>query len=343
MAAKKPETKSAAPAASVSPGDLDATKYVNFLVAAEMDKDKATQMVDRIIKMINNLMPKSGVDEKDHMIMIKLREATRAGESEKFRGLIIALDELKDQMGYLKYVAREAYKKDKQRAKAEGLVTIEGDKIIEMDTRKFLDNAKTKPNKNLGKKLPTVMRREALLIIEGALVRAFGNFEAEVGREYDFYGFMNEKNILNISSSPAPKLIDSLDDKALWERASEVLGGSDMAMDLSAIPDQEKNTHVITHGTLQHVTDTSSGGTMCFVADDEVPKGIACFSSCDSVAEEMNGLGKGSEVIIIGRVMRNRGPDGEERVAISTTGIIQDPHTAGRSDILSQLDEAVFD
>lgn len=343
MATKKPESKPAATAASASTSDLDAKKYIAFLVAAEMDKDKATQMVDRIIKMINNLMPKASAEEKDHMIMIKLREATRAGESEKYRALIIALDELKDQMGYLKYQAREAYKKDKTRALGEGVVIKEGDKIVEMDTRKFLDKDKTKPNKNFGKKLPTIMRREAFMLIEGKLIRAFGNFEAQVGRIYDIYGFMNDKDILNVAQTPEPKLIDSLDDKALWEQASAVLSESDMAMDLATVLEQDKNTHVITHGTLQHVTETSNGSTMCFVADDEVPKGIACFASCDSVGEEINGMGKGSEVIIIGRVMKNKGSDGEDRTAISVTGIIQDPTTVGRSAVLQQLDEAVYE
>ena len=343
MAPKKPETKAATPATPAKSGELDAAKYVAFLTAAEMEKDKATQMVDRIIKMINQLMPRAEADEKDHMIMIKLREATRAGESEKFRGLVIALDELKDQNGYLKYIARESYKKDKGRAIAEGLIVKEGDKLVEMDTRKFMDAGKTKPNKNYGKKLPTVMRRESFLIIDGALIRAFGNFEAEVGRIYDFYGFMNEKSILNVNSTPAPKLIDTLNDRDLWEQASKVLGESEMAMDLSSVLECDKNTHVVTRGTLQHVTETSGGNVMCFVADDDVPKGMACFASCDSVGQEISGLGKGSEVILIGRVMKNKGPDGEDRSAISVTGILQDPTTTGRSEVLAQLDEAVYD
>jgi hypothetical protein len=342
MAVKKPTPNTPTTPPTETAKTLDRAKYVRLLIEGGTVKADADRIVNNVCDNIQKLMPRDSLESWDTLIMIKIREYLRVGEADEFKGLCIAIDAPKDSMGYQKYLAREAYKKDPRRAIAEGMITKEGDKVVEMDTRKFLDKENTRANRNFGKKLPTIMRREAFFIIDKKLVRAFGDFEGEVGRVYTFYGFMNESGILNVNRSPTPKLLESMSDVALWKATYEVVADSEMAMDLVAIPEQQKGTYVITRGTIQHVTQTGQGSTMCFLADDELPKGVACFASCDSVAEEMNSMGRGSNVIVLGRVLKTKGPEGEDRTAINTMGLIQDPVTVGRSEILDKLDESMY-
>jgi hypothetical protein len=341
MAPKKPNTQPTSTAPTETK-QLDRAKYVKLLVEGGTAKPEAERMVNNVCDAIVKLMPRDTPEAWDSMIMIKLREYLRVGEADEFKGLCIAIDAPRDSMGYQKWVALEAYKKDPRRAMSENMVVKEGDKVVPMDTRKFLDRDNTRPNKNFGKKLPTIMRREAFFIIDEKLVRAFGDFEGEVGRVYNFFGFMNDAGILNVNKTPSPRLLDTLTDSALWKASYEVCAKSEMAMDLVNIPEQAKNTYVITRGTIQHVTQTGQGGTMCFLADDEYPSGLACFASCDTVEEEMNSMGKGSNVIVLGKVLKTKGPEGEERTALNTMGLIQDPGTIGRSEVLDKLDAAMY-
>jgi hypothetical protein len=57
----------------------------------------------------------------------------------------------------------------------------------------------------------------------------------------------------------------------------------------------------------------------------------------------MESLGKGSEIIAIGRVSKNTGQDGVERSALILLGIVASPFSAKLVDISSQLDEILVE
>jgi len=82
---------------------------------------------------------------------------------------------------------------------------------------------------------------------------------------------------------------------------------------------------------------------MLFIGDETCEQGIACFPSCPEIAKDMESIGKGSEVIAIGRVTKNTGPDGVERSALILLGIVASPLSARLVDISSQLDEILVE
>jgi hypothetical protein len=325
---------------------LNPSEFISLLTEGEggMKKDEATDLVGKLIGGVNQLMPRDTVDAKRQVLLVKCRDLRRVGEVDKFKGLCIAADAMKDSNGYEKYLAREAYKLNPQRAIKDGRVVKEGDKIIEMDTRQFSDKARSKPNKNFGKPLPTIERREGYFIIDGKIVRAFGNYDVQIGRIYELFGNMGDGGILNINKTPGPRLVETLADRDFWAQTYDVCGESEMSTPLETLSEVDKNKTVIVVGTIQHVGVTSSQTPMIVINNDEIPEGIAGFAAQEDVGKEMEAMGKGSEVIVIGRVLKTKPKEGEKepRTALNVMGIIQNPQTEGFGDVLGKLDEIAF-
>jgi hypothetical protein len=340
--ATKSTTKSESPVVE----KLDPKEFVDLLTSGEdgMKKEEATDIVNRLIPAIDQLMPRSSVEDKRQIMLVKCRDIMRVGEVDKFKGLCIAVDDMKDSMGYQKYVAMAAYKENPQRALREGMVTKDGDKVIPMDTRQFLDPGRTKSNRNYGKPLPTIDRREGYFIIDGKIIRSFGQYDAQIGHVYELFGNMGEKDILNINKTPAPRLVETLGDADFWKQSYEICSNSDLAVPLEDLPNTDKGKTVIVMGTVQHVGKTGNQSSMIIINNDDIPDGIAGFAAFDGIGKEIDGLGKGAEAIVVGRVLKtkDRNNPGEFRTALNVMGIIQNPRTEGFGDILSKLDDVAF-
>jgi len=118
---------------------------------------------------------------------------------------------------------------------------------------------------------------------------------------------------------------------------------SDKLAELSNLQAVKKNHVAILKGYILNATQTSRGDPMLFIGDEACEQGIACFSACPEIANNMESFGKGSEVITIARVNRNVGQDGVERSALIVLGIISSPLSAKLVDISSQLDEILVE
>jgi hypothetical protein len=313
-------------------------QLIDMLVKGGMDKKVAQEKVKAVIAKANEIMKGEDQESIDTVIMIKLKDMLKSASAEKYRGICVALDELRDSLGYQKYLALEAYKQDANRALADGMVKKEGDKLIPLDNRDFFDEAKTKPNKMKGKPLPVVMRREAYFVVDKKLVRAFGDFEAKVGGVYDIYGVMNDKGILNVGKTPEMRLVETLKDADLYKVVYDVAADSPMQTALSGIEEAAKGTTVITIGNIQHSQVTSNGGTMLVLADEEVTDGIVCFSATEAIGTVIQGLPKGAEAIVFGRVMKS----GDRPKSLVVTGVAMNPGSASISKHLKSLDEYDF-
>lgn len=339
-------TKSTQPVKQEEKDELNAKEFIDLLMEGEdgMKKEEATDIVNRLIPGIKQLMPRATADQQRQVLLVKIRDLRRVGEVDKFKGICIAVDAMKDALGYEKYKATEAYKANPARAIKDGIVVKEGDKIVPMDTRMYMDKAKSKPNKNFGKPLPTIDRREGYFIIENKIIRAFGNYDAQIGHIYELFGNMGDGDILNINKTPAPRLVETLGDHDFWNKTYEILENSELAVPLEQLHEMEKNKTAIVKGTIQHVGTTSSQSVMIVLNNDEIPDGVAGFAAQDEVGKEMEAIGKGAEVIVIGRVIKTKPKPGEteNRTALNVMGIIQNPQTEGTSDVLSKLDEIAF-
>lgn len=309
---------------------LEEKVYVDMLVKSNIDKDVAKAKVKEVISVVKEALPNESEDYWATVVGLKLRDMVKASQAEKYRALCVAIDEMKDSLGYQKYKALEAYKENAAVAIQDGLVKLDGEKVIPLDTREYYDEEKTKQNKNFGKPLPTVMRREGYFVIEGKLVRGFGEFEAEPGAVYEIFGNINDKGFLNINKSPEMRLVEKLKESDFWEAVYNAAGESELRVDLNDIREQKKGTTVLTKGFLGHSQRTSNGGTMVVLNDDEVVDGVVGFGSYDKVSDGLETIPMGTEVIVVGRIMvsKDRAP------GIVIVGAVKNPASTKVADVL---------
>lgn len=314
----------------------DKKAYVDLLVKGGLERKSAISTVDTIVDRVSKAMKGESAEDQDTVIRLKLNDILKGANAEKFRGLCIALDEMRDSLQYQKYLTLEAYKEDAARAIADKKVKVDGDKIIPLDTREFFDEERTKKNKNFGKPLPTVMRREAYFLIDGKVVRTFGDFKAELGKVYDIFGTMNDKGILNVSKTPEIRYVEAVKEKDLWEMVYNAASeAGDITVSLVDVKTLDKGTPVITKGYLQHMQVTSNGSTMIVLSDDEETEGVIGFTATEDLATEAQTFQKGTELIVLGRVMQS----GDRPKGLVITGAFKNPASKKISEYMKTLDD----
>lgn len=350
----------------------DINNYVKFLVEkGNYTNENAISIINKLKAKIAELMPNDSDEAREQILNLKIRDLVMASSAEKYDAIIVAMDAVKDGNGYNRYLAVQAFKADPARAIADGIVmkaddylkqlisagknpvdakkivdelTSEGG-IIALDTTRYFDQAQTKKNNNFGKPLPLRMQREAYAIINNNLVRVFAHADAPLkcGYAFTLYGSMSKNGNLSLAKTPAAKEIEALDDHKLWDAMYNAALNSDKLAELYNLHAVKKNHIAIVKGYILNNTVTSRGDPMLFIGDEACEQGIACFPSCPEIAKDMESFGKGSEVIAIGRVSKNTGPDGVERSALILLGIIASPLSAKLMDISSQLDEILVE
>ena len=313
----------------------DKKAYIDLLVKGGVEKKTATTTVDTIVDRVSKAMKGESAEDQDTVIRLKLNDILKGANAEKFRGTCIALDEMKDSLQYQKYLAMEAYKEDAARAIADRKVQIDGSKVIPLDTREFFDEERTKKNKNFGKPLPTVMRREAYFLIDGKVTRTFGDFKAELGKTYDIFGSLNDKGILNVNKSPEIRYVEAVKEKDLWDLVYNAATEDDMTVSLVDVKTLDRGTPVITKGYLQHVQVTSNGSTMIVLSDDEETEGVVGFTATDDLATAAQSYTKGTELIVLGRVMKS----GDRPNGLVITGAFRNPASKKISEYMKSLDD----
>lgn len=346
--------------------------YVKFLVEkGNYTNENATSIISKLRTRIGELMPDDSPEAREQILSLKIRDLVMASSAEKYDAIIVATDAIKDSNGYNRYLAVQAFQTNPARAIAEGIVMKADDYlkqlisagkspedakklvdpliseggIIALDTNKFFDQAQTKKNNNFGKPLPLRMQREAYAIINNNIVRVFAHADAPLkcGYAFTLYGSLSKNGNLSLAKTPAVKEIEALDDHKLWDAMYNAALNSDKLAELSNLQAVKKNHVAILKGYILNATQTSRGDPMLFIGDEACEQGIACFSACPEIANDMESFGKGSEVITIARVNRNVGQDGVERSALIVLGIISSPLSAKLVDISSQLDEILVE
>ena len=97
----------------------DKKAYVDLLIKGGVEKKAATATVDTIIDRVSKAMKDETPEDRDIVIRLKLNDILKGANAEKFRGVCVALDEMKDSLQYQKFIALEAYKEDASRAIAD--------------------------------------------------------------------------------------------------------------------------------------------------------------------------------------------------------------------------------
>lgn len=318
---------------------------IKMLTEVGMSAEEAKSKVDKMVKAINRAMKDDDEDAKAGVLNVKIKELARLMESvDRIPGICVAAGEMGDRNSYDKYKAKEAYKESPQQAVAEGIVDVIDGEPIALDTREFMDNAGTIPNKRYGKPLPVQNQRECLFVVDGEIVRTFGEINPEIGSDYVVFGKRNG-GFINAKKIPAPMLKRVLDDDELWDIVDNVAASQENAVSVEEVLGSPVKKPYIIRGSVQYVGETSSGGYMLVLVDEGGESdGLVCFVNSD-MADKYIGdknIGAGNEVAVFGKTSVSK-RDGEESIICAITGVIKNPASDKVSNVMSKLDHIMFE
>lgn len=324
---------------------METETNIAMLTDVGMSAEEAKLKVDKMATAINNAMKDDTEEAKQGILNVKIKELARLMESvDRIPGICIAAGEMGDRNGFDKYKAKEAYKASPQQAVAEGIVDVVDGEPVPLDTRKFMDNAGTMPNKRFGKPLPVQNQRECLLIVGDEIVRTFGEISPEIGNDYVVFGTQNG-GFINAKKIPAPMLKRELDEDELWELVEEIAGKQDNAVSVEEVLESPVKKPYIVRGSVQYVGETSSGGYMIVLVDDGGDSdSLVCFVNSE-LADKYIGnknIATGNEVIVFGKTSVSK-RDGEESVICAITGVVKNPASDKVSNVMSKLDGIMFE
>lgn len=311
------------------------SESIDALKASNWTQADAEKKVAEIVAAVNQRFAQSTTEMKEKTIRNAIRTLTKS-KVEKLMAICIGFTRLQDSNNYDRMKALEVYAQDPARAAQEHYVVLEdpatgkvtldtavgrvkfredpktkaalldtkGNKIpVAADHREYLDpDTKKYKNSNWGKELKETIQRTAWFIVmddkgKGHFMRAFGKFDPKIGWEHAVFGVVSEKGYITVpANGPGVTPVRMLDDASYWKAVDAVAQYDDLAVQLSAILDMDKNKPFVAKGTITHVSES---GSMIAIDDDGVAESIAMFADDDAVKAEVQGLSAGNEVLVI--------------------------------------------
>lgn len=319
-------------------------ELVKILVDAGMEKPAAEKKVKELLAKVKALRPDDPEDKVYAITKLKVTQfanAVKRSGAKAFRGTVLGYSEYRDIYAGYKQTAIAEYNKDPRAAVDQGIVKVEGEKIIALDTRETLPSGD--PNPRYGQPIPEIWRRDVFLEIDGQLTRVFGDIadEPKIGGVYAFAGLERE-NAISLSRIRPWMLEKELTKEELWKVALDVL--EPYAVDIGGISDWHTK-HVddvgriaAIKGVVMFATEASTGNYLIVVDDiDDPGEGIPTFVP-PAMAQSV-----GVEVIAFGRTFQTTTPEGEERVGLNGFGVIANPETETVAELFDELDEILWE
>jgi len=287
------------------------------------------------VKKMRQSLLEAGVAESevDKIVQRKVREFVSASKRglKPWRGLCLGVSALRDILAGLKAGAMAMYQENPEAAIAQGVVRVEGSRVIPLDTRETFGEGRTNPN--YGKPLKEVLRRTGVFVVDGEVVVVQGKYDAEPGVEYTFWGQGSGPRITGAKSFvPVAQALSAQD---LWKRALEACAKSPMSVDMADLEQVQDNTFIAIMGWVAYATAMSEG-MFAVVMDYESGAEVACFcSGVTSIPEK-------ARVIAVGRKFTTV-REGERRIALDTAALVHDPESVMDEALSEQLDAILFE
>ena len=322
-------------------------ELVKMLVDAGVEQAEAEKKVTTLYNTVKQIRPQDTEDKIWAIVRLKVKQyiqvAKRSG-AKIFKGICLGFNEYRDMLAGIKQSILADYESDPQKAIAEGLVRIEGDKVIPIDNRPTLPSGD--PNPNFGKPVPEIWRRDVFMAVDGKFVQVYGNIkeEPEVGGVYVFAGNPRSENVIALSRIRPFAKEGNIGDKELWQVAYNVL--EDYAVDINSLLDwHEEHANnpariAAIKGVVTYVTETSTGNNLMVIDDLDEPTGdgVPVFANPAVISGPVS---VGVEVIAFGRTTVNVNEE-ETRVILNAFGAILNPETMTYADVMEQLDEVLW-
>lgn len=327
---------------------MDISKIVNTIVESGVEEKEAEKLVKGVYSKLEEGGKLEGMSD-DHIIeIINIAASKRFAkvDGDEFEGVCIGYSELNDDFGYTKWQIIQEYKKNKLDAINRGIVrlsdeidAVTGEKIpIPIDTRQYVDKARTMENKNYGQDYPTKMIRQLYFVVDGALKTAKVNENFKVptiGANYKVIGKLNGKYINYIGRMD---IIEMLSAGEMWDFITDVGGEFDEFTEIEDITSDHKNKLVILTATVSRAGVSKKGNDYVVFESAYMNDGImGLYADKELVDAVSNSAEEGKEVVMFGRVklFSDGGP------FFSIYGLFHDPETDDSSSMINDI-ESMF-
>jgi len=325
-------------------------ELVKLLVDAGIEQAEAEKKVETLYNTVKKIRPQDPDEKIWAIVKLKVKQfayITKRSSAKVFKGIVLGYNDYRDLLAGIKQSIMAEYEADPQRAIAEGLVRIEGDKVIPLDNRPTLPSGD--PNPNYGKPIPELWRRDVFMAIDGKLCQVYGNIKDEptIGGVYVFAGTPKGENVIALSRVRPFALEGKIGSKELWTVAYDVLG--QYAVDINNLIEwHEEHANnpariAAIKGVVTYTTEAATGNTLVVIDDIDEPTGdgVPVFTRPSTVCGP---IGVGVEVIAFGRTALTTTTVGEPetRVIINGFGVIVNPDTAPYADVMQELDEILW-
>lgn len=323
---------------------MDIKEFVEKLVTAGMQKDKATEKVKKIIVKIKEAKGDGVKDEEIKALLNAAITSATANKGERYKGLCIGFEGKFDMNAKYAKLAIDKYNDPKTKAAAlkEGIVQEKmgenGEiQIVPIDMRKFIDAAGKWENRNFGNPLRSQMRRRCYFIVDGDMAVVTGNIDPAIGVEYFIYG--KKKGMYINTNRTGIQKCGTFDPSPLWDAVTAFAEKSDFAVNIGDVPELATYAVKLTKGFIKNGGDTKTGGRWGVIHGDDLPAGIFGFAANEDTAAILSESDTGNEVYVLFKVSAPR--DGQTGVQAKFLGVILNPESSANNELLSEIDSFI--
>jgi len=338
--------------------------FVETLVKNDWTTANAEAKVKQLTEAIQKKYPSATPEFVENTLKSAINTLTKS-KIEVIQGVCVGFGKKQDSNSFAKMKAKEVWDQNPKLAADEKYVVVDADGSVVFETddkgvqkvdkngspipvwadnREFIDpDTKKMKNSRWGKALGEVIQRDAFFIVNGKFARAFGNFDVQMGHEYQIFGTTSKKGYITIpKNSPGVKHVRMLEDAEYWTLVNKVAQVDDLAVQLGDVATMDKNKPVVTKGT---VTTAREAGAfyMIVVTDDSYPDGYMCFSADEALNVECEALGAGNEIILVGKTGQSVDKVTKEvRKNISVYGFACNPESDKIAGAVRSLDDILY-
>jgi hypothetical protein len=316
--------------------NVDASVYVKMMTDAGIDKEEATESVNKLISFFTENYPDEKPDTMKNFLSIKVIDKIKGAKANKYKVAIVAVGPREDSNQVMRNIALKAFNNDRDAALSNGMIKIGRDgKPIAIDHKKFLDRENTKENKNYGKPYPPKFRREIILLYNGELIKAYGDVDVQAGMMYDVYGGISENTgTMYINSEPSPKMNKKIGEIEFFDEIYAAAKNSSFALSVASSLETDEKGILLVKGTANSVITTQSGSAKIALSDDEGHI-LSVFSPYgeESYVAPMLEVSQGNDVIVVGRVRDASDPKYGRQM--SCIGVVVNPRVTAISKALT--------
>jgi hypothetical protein len=293
---------------------MDIKKFVADLVSGGVEKKAAETKVKEWVAKTREKYGEDVSDEKiaavitQHLVKMKLTAAS----GEKFVGVCVGYGRKRDWNAKIfdkfKFIAENAQIPGnaailKKLIAAEQIKEVKDDLsgavgYAILDNREFIDKAGKIKNFGFGKPLRHNFERTGYFVVDNEIVNVVGDFDAQIGREYQMYGKKLANGNVRLGKSGISAL-RTLNKNEMWDMLYDVAAEDPRSVSLDEMGEMKPYQFGITNAFVKSKMQCANGGWRLGVYDADNMRGVTGFAGNEDVAANVELSNPTEEVILL--------------------------------------------